>query len=315
MRMKTILKKIAFGVLGSEVMVSRRLKKVAQSEKVIILNLHRVAPADGSSYKPLSPDLFRQTLEFLTTHCHITDLDNLTAVGHEKPAVVLSFDDGYWDFIEYAVPIMEDFGVRANMNVIPTSIETGEPPLNVMAQDFLGKVSREAFAAVFADIQGVNPLDTSTKISAQLKFRPMDEQIEIRDKVRDRMLGTKGFAPTRMMSRSDVIEIARYHDVGAHSMQHASMTSESDAFLRDDAQSCIAYFEENLGFKPQIYAFPNGAARESQLDILRSLGFRTTLLVGNDFATARSTELPRFTFSASTAAEGRFRCAGERAVI
>ena len=33
--------------------------------------------------------------------------------------VVLSFDDGYQDFVEYAMPIMARHGVRANLNIIP----------------------------------------------------------------------------------------------------------------------------------------------------------------------------------------------------
>jgi len=36
-----------------------------------------------------------------------------------RPAVVLSFDDGYQDFVEYAMPVLAKHGVKVNFNVCP----------------------------------------------------------------------------------------------------------------------------------------------------------------------------------------------------
>src|SRR3954449_2945290 len=95
----------------------RRLR--AREGAVLILNLHRVSPDWNPYWPPLHPDLFDQLLAFLRPHCRFVNFAALRdeANGRDStPLAVLSFDDGYSDFLEYAVPIMESHGVSANLN-------------------------------------------------------------------------------------------------------------------------------------------------------------------------------------------------------
>ena len=36
----------------------------------------------------------------------------------KKPKLIFSFDDGYYDFIEYALPVLTKYGLRCNHNVV-----------------------------------------------------------------------------------------------------------------------------------------------------------------------------------------------------
>ena len=93
---KEAVRKCVFLALGSSIATARRISRIAELGKNIILNLHRVAEADGSTYRPLNPKLFKELLAFLQKGCDVVPLDALSERG-TRPKVVLSFDDGYWE--------------------------------------------------------------------------------------------------------------------------------------------------------------------------------------------------------------------------
>ena len=59
-------KAAVFSALGNGPMLRRRLDRVRESGVTTILNLHRVGPDDGSSYRPLPVSLFDELLRFVT---------------------------------------------------------------------------------------------------------------------------------------------------------------------------------------------------------------------------------------------------------
>jgi peptidoglycan/xylan/chitin deacetylase (PgdA/CDA1 family) len=312
---KDIAKLIAFRVLGSKPVAAWRMARIGTAGRVIVLNLHRVAPDDGSAFRPLAPEIFRETIRFLKRHCHLATFADLPSYDGGRPAAILSFDDGYKDFVEYAVPIMEEFSVRANLNVIPSAIESGLPPLNVMVQDLVGKLSPHVLRDRFMDVAGVDISKSAVSVSASLKNRPMAEQQKIAEIVVPEMMSISSYEPTPMMTVEDIRGLVSECEIGVHSYYHATMSEETDDYLRRDANDCVRYCKERLDFIPKIYAFPNGAYRDSQVDILVEAGFESILLVENGFSSKDSTVHPRFNFDARSVREGRFRGAGGLARI
>lgn len=229
--------------------------------------------------------------------------------------MVLSFDDGYADFLKVAMPLLRKHGLRANQNVIPECIENGLPPLNVLMQDFVGRAPMShvrqlgipGFPA--SEICG-SRYEIGAKISNFLKNKPESEQRAIAEKVLPGISELKSFAPTRMLDREGVRKVAAEHEIGAHSYSHASMATESNDYLRADIDKCREYFETVLGIPLRIYALPNGSYRPEQLDVLRSEGIETILLVDEDFSSACADAHPRFTFYAGSPHEVRFRATG-----
>ena len=86
--------------------------------------------------------MFDELLSFVNRHFAVVTLSQLRAPT-AKPKLILSFDDGYRDFLLHAVPILKRHGLHVNQNVIPRCIESGLPPLNVIAADFVGKAPVE----------------------------------------------------------------------------------------------------------------------------------------------------------------------------
>jgi peptidoglycan/xylan/chitin deacetylase (PgdA/CDA1 family) len=314
--LREMLKFVAFNVLGSRALASRKVKAAKDADAVTILSLHRVAPFDGSTYPPLEPYLFETLLQYCTTHFEVVLFSELKERKRsDKPLLILSFDDGYKDFVEYACPIMEKYGIRANQNIIPACVETGLPPLNVMAQDFIGQAPAELVSRL--QIPGLNPsvlkggkAPIGQKVSAFLKKKPMAEQAVLKEMLMPQFERFDGFKATAMMSRNEVLDISRTHELGAHSFNHATMDRETDEFMAADAKACKRYFAEKLNRPVDIYAFPNGGYRPRQIEIVREAGFKTILLVGEQYSSVSNDIHQRFNFFASSEGELRFRATG-----
>ncbi len=90
---------------------------ISTRDNTLVLNLHRVSPDANPFWTPMHPRLFDELLAYLAKSFVVTSLEGLNDLKSDVPAVVLSFDDGYKDFVEYAMPVMHRHKVKANINV------------------------------------------------------------------------------------------------------------------------------------------------------------------------------------------------------
>ena len=132
------LKPLALSVLGSNFAAAARIPALARSEALTILNFHRVDDEEGSAGAAINPALFDDLVSWLKRIFVIVTFGDLrTRQFGSRPPLILSFDDGYKDFIDIVVPIVEKHGLRVNQNLIPAALDSGFPPMNVQLQDFI----------------------------------------------------------------------------------------------------------------------------------------------------------------------------------
>lgn len=300
----------------------RRLRRVARKRGLIVLNFHNVAPAGGRFIRPIPPEAFDDFVGWLQRECRLTTFSGLRELtpDEHKPAAILSFDDGYRDFLEYAMPILERRGVAANQNVVPASVDGGRPPWNVELLDAMEQVPVERLRSLdlpsgalpglgFA-ASGHELMRWGVEVSRQLKLRSRGEREPLVDALIEQLQdGTPPLSAQRMLTPSDLAEVASRHEVGVHSYEHDSMEFESDEFFADDVRRCRHWYRQHLGAEPRIYAFPNGSYRAPQLTIARDAGFEHTLLVGERPSALRERVHSRITADGVTLRELRMRIA------
>lgn len=296
---------------------ARLLEKIRREDLLVVLNLHQVSPHRNPFWSPLAPQIFEDLLIFLKENFEVVLFGDLNSSNSKKPSAILSFDDGYYNFIEYAAPLLEKHGLRANMNVIPSCVESGEPMWNIKLYDFLNSAPKSlideirlpAFEYRLQDESFDGKVRYGLNISRFLKNRPRSERRELWGKI-ENLMENHDFGRTRMMNPEEIRQIAEIHEIGVHSFSHESMEFEENSFFEDDLQKCLKYFDEKLHLPLEIYAFPNGSFRPEQTEILRKHGIKYQLLVEEKYAQKDTDIFPRFTIYGATKLESRFQALG-----
>lgn len=293
----------------------RRLRSLPAEDQLLIVNLHSVEPANRSVLPGLDPPTLDEFISWLQRHARVvTVAEAVHEPADQRPRVVLSFDDGYRDFADYVLPVLQRRGVRANQNVIPACVESGRPPWNVELLDALAAVDPARLAALAeldrqlpSTLALASPARFAELFTLRLKDQPPDVRQSVLAEVAERLPELEEIPPRPMLSLSQVKEIAREHEVGAHSFAHESMGLQTLAYFEGDLERCLTWFAQH-GLTMGLYAFPNGSYREEQLASAEARGIRT-LLVGERAAQRTWPALHRVTMFGRSARELRARVA------
>ncbi len=316
--LKSQVKKLIYKVAADERNLRSKLDFALKNQHLIVLNFHKVAPPDQSSWKPFDPIIFRDLMVYIKKNFEVSSFSDLRIPKDDsanRPKIIVSFDDGYKDFIEYAMPILVGLGIRVNQNVIPNCAKSGIPPLNVMAQDWIGQAPLRLIQKLEIPNFNLSGLakDRYTLgflTSKFLKSMPFVEQREYFNYLLPQFLEFEGFKWTKMMSLEDIKSMLPYHEIGLHSMNHESMNQESDEYFFQDLLDCLKFANQELSLSSPVYAFPNGSYRSSQIAILQSTNFSEILLVGDKVSSSENIIHNRFNFYADSLQEAKFKATG-----
>ncbi len=110
------------GALAGSIYVPALARQM--SAGVPVLLYHDISDAFGDSYT-ISPSLFASQMEWLYNDgfraVSLRDIPLLS--GNGKP-VVITFDDGYASYMDYAFPLFREYGFHATINVIGSVVGT-----------------------------------------------------------------------------------------------------------------------------------------------------------------------------------------------
>jgi len=98
---------------------------------VVVLAYHGVAPADQITDPwvqslHIAPEELKRQLEFIQQHFRViavNDIDRSIRGSSSRPSAVLTFDDGYRNFNEQALPVLESMSMPATLFITANNIE------------------------------------------------------------------------------------------------------------------------------------------------------------------------------------------------
>ena len=118
------------------------LGRVLTSGGFNIIGFHGVSLEDEHERFPtlfISPESFERRLRFLSSHYEIVPLEEALRQHRARRIrprqVVLTFDDGFYNFLGRAVPILKQCQAPATVYVATAEVESGEPTFNLLAKD------------------------------------------------------------------------------------------------------------------------------------------------------------------------------------
>jgi peptidoglycan/xylan/chitin deacetylase (PgdA/CDA1 family) len=287
----------------------RRLRSVFRHD-LRILAYHRIAPRideDGFDFDvellSASADAFRAQMRHLRdAYTPMRFADVLAAHDARRPvprdAVVVTFDDGYDDNHDVALPILRELGVPATFFVSTGHIDRG----HTYAFDWvahallLAPPGRLAVPALGLD----ETLGTVRSARRALVARTLDRIKSLTGNRQEDVIGellaacgqpASGAAPaSRPMCWDQVRALqAAGMEIGSHGTHHRMLAKLDEDGIRAELRESRDAIARELGAPPQVLAYPVGgtdAYDARVVRIARELGYRLgcSYLPGINFA-------------------------------
>jgi peptidoglycan/xylan/chitin deacetylase (PgdA/CDA1 family) len=215
----------------------------------------------------------------------------------------VTFDDGYRDNVEVALPILRRHGVPATFFLATSFLDGGR----MWNDSVIETVRRARGDTLDARCIGLDTLNISTielkrhaieRALAALKYLPLDERQR-----RVEALGSAHELPSDLMMTAG--QAQRLHanamEIGAHTVTHPILARLNPEHAGNEIRDSKTRLEAITGAPVTLFAYPNGKPGDDYLaehvGIVRRLGFEAAVSTAWGVAHAASDpfQLPRFT--------------------
>lgn len=258
---------------------------------VTVLNYHRVAELKDHEYKPnisASPASFERQMEYLSKHYNVITCDELTAClkggAALKPhSALITFDDGYFDNLSAACPVLRKYGLPAVI-FLATDYIGGNAPFfwDCAAYCFSMTDLNAAELPVTGRASWTNRAERERMMNRwvnKIKRLPNAQRIEALEKLPGALgvnIPVDAFKGL-YLTWDQVRELTRNNiQMGAHTASHPILTRVSLEIVREELEGSRRKIENELGLPVKSFAYPNGQAEDFSPeieDIVRETGF------------------------------------------
>jgi peptidoglycan/xylan/chitin deacetylase (PgdA/CDA1 family) len=292
------------------VSLAGQLLRSTRRNRLVILIYHRVRPARDAMLPRLPTAAeFDRRMELLREHCNPVPLAEALGAMERgslpSRAVAVTFDDGYSDNVEVALPILVRRGIPATFFIATGFLDGG-----AMWNDAVVEAVRRAPGSELnlGDIQlGCHALGTersrslaAAAINRSIKHLDPDDRQACVDAVCARV-GVDP-PPNFMMTAAGVRRLADAGmEIGAHTVNHPILRSVSEEKARGEIRQSRDTLQSIIGKPVTGFAYPNGrpeldyTARDRK--IVEEEGFAYAVSTKRGAASTKSErfQLPRFT--------------------
>jgi len=310
-----------------------RFIRESNARSIPILAYHSVcsgAPDRDSCFALVnltkSVDTFRREMALVASHYTTITFSDLVCCHHgEKKLpvapILLTFDDGFQDVYVNAVPVLEEFHLKATFFIIGDTLDSGNSPWLHSIYEILDSEPLERItSALTKALPRIRWTDFTSKRLLLKRLRVFFHEAELdrrsrRDMLTElrRELGYSSDARSKLYMDLTMVRnlLARGFEVGCHSMYHEYLARLSDIELKSDIDRSFDVMSEACGGEPKAFCYPFGNVASWNPRVVRALaakGYETacSTLPGMNAPDAdllklrridASSELPLHTFS------------------
>ncbi|WP_051143710.1 polysaccharide deacetylase family protein [Psychromonas hadalis] len=272
--------------------------------KICVLMLHGVMEKQtANTWNPLrsqiSPNELKRTLKILSGYYRFINIDQAVDIlTGQMPlidnAMLITFDDGYRNNIDYALPICEQFGIKPVLFVVTGHIDSGLPfwfdRFDYALQQNMGEwlsLQYEHETYLF-DATSRGALQKSYKVfrdDCKRKFTDDIKMNQLFNGLSEMLEQQSGKALSDICADDDWSAIASWSqlqkavtqgrmDVASHTVDHFRLGNLSAPQMLSQIKQSKIRIEEKMAVKCQYFCYPNGNYNKSAISLLKSNGFK-----------------------------------------
>jgi peptidoglycan/xylan/chitin deacetylase (PgdA/CDA1 family) len=278
--------------------------------RLSILVFHSIVVApDVWRSGSISRDDFARLMAFLSRRFCVVSLEEglrrLADGTLQSRSVAVTFDDGYLDNVDIALPVLLEHGLTATFFIATGAL--GGLMWNDRVIEALRHCARERLDLSALGLGALDLSDEAARVRAyrycirELKYLAAHERTERVERLVEAS-GVDSSPGSVMMTRADVARLASAGmTIGAHTVTHPILARlelrEAECEMRDSRDELAALTGQDIA----LFAYPNGRpARDydaAHVALARRVGFRAAVTTSPGVAVAATDlyQLPRFT--------------------
>lgn len=283
--------------------------------RVRILMYHRVEYLnDDYNMQAVTPANFEKHMRYLRDHYEILRLDvpiESWFKNQSKDAVIVTFDDGYYDFLQNAVPIMEKYDIPATVFVSTGNIDSQYENWtdSILRAVFSDAKQRDSYTFETEYYRGKFPTGNWEE---KYKFYKMIRELFIVSSATRRKqyeqqllewagLTMEGRRSRKIMTTKELLEISARKEIsiGAHTVTHCSLKHQEVSEQQYEIRESKRILEEITGQEVKLFAYPFGTQNhysDVTIRLLQEAGFEKAVVAFPDVISENTNiyELNRF---------------------
>ena len=251
---------------------------------VTVLMYHRINGA-GGILPGLPVEDFAAQMRWLRDNCDLIEPEAVMELAQRpsrlRPAVLITFDDGYRDYHDRAYPVLKQLGIPSLVFLATSFIDEGGMiwTEEVQAAALATRLPRARLP--WSDEPATELPDEPARAALGARARAYLKTLPDADRRRAvqelfAALGTPSMSERQMLNWDEVrrtMDLTRY---GGHTHTHPILSRLDRAAAEREIQTCRDRIAQETGRAPTLFAYPNGQAADftpETKDLLRQAGF------------------------------------------
>jgi len=260
-----------------------------RNKLITILCLHRVCDEESITFPPFKVKDFERLLQYIGKHYQVVTIGALSKINDTKPALILSFDDGFLDFYDNALPLLKKYGFPCNLNIVTQCLDNNfqiwtQRQNNLVQEIFLRKhictfeIDNKKLS--FDNFKPKNIIERNLEL---FHFLFSKDEICVEQFLNEAESKMPFKIPTTPMMNWDNLKDALNNyeiELGSHSLSHITLSNiRNNAKLQEEISDSKSQIEKHTGQKINIFALPNGNYNDAVIDQCRIAGYDHVLTV------------------------------------
>ena len=252
--------------------------------KKVVLMYHRVNDTTQDYNRiTVNEKNFRAQMMFLKENYLVLSVDDFLAYEGREDVVTITFDDGFADFYQKALPILEETEIPATIFVTTGKMDTEEElwTSEIMRLLYLNDSGCEKLSLTVMGKQVFFPISTiEQRGKAYRSIRQILMQVsgaeveELLADMRNQLdMDAMGRQEYLFLSHKQCKELAEHPliTVGAHTVSHVSVGKVEDTVMECEIQTSIEQLQNTLSEQIRYFAYPFGSKADYSLKAIEQL--------------------------------------------
>jgi peptidoglycan/xylan/chitin deacetylase (PgdA/CDA1 family) len=253
---------------------------------------HRVNPQRDHLWDPMDVQLFEKCIKYISSKYNTILLEELVLnkdLFNGKKIATIVFDDGYKDNIEYAIPILEKYKVKASFYVVTDCIDKNIPTWTYIL-DYVFQQTKKtkidiSFSFLPAELHTNELKSQKSRIEYVKKLKPVLKKLKHTERLQVLSSIENSFndiaIPEIMMDWKDLSEIKNAgHNIGSHTKTHSMLgTMDDEEEIKKELLYSALRIKEQLLFFPKTISYPVGSYNQTTIKISQQVGYELGLAV------------------------------------